>query len=700
MIYKVGFLLAGLVFAVYLLVQKAGEAIETTESVESRSEGQTRVAAALYCLFALLILLAKSHYTHSQLTDSANTLKMDPRDWAWLVASISSFISCFCFTGRFLPLTFWLFNLFVSVLLWVDVLFYRYFDDIPGAYMLNGLNTGGGAAPSAWVLRKKTDLWLFVDLIPTALAGVWLSWRLRVRTSVDKSIALMWLVALLSFHSVNFIRLDSSERRLFRLRFRNAAIMEEIGIFNYHLYDLLQAAQSRWGNLLNTNYDQAFLQQILKESRQSMSPKIRGAGVAKGKNLLVIQLESFEWFVLNLRLEGQEITPFLNQLSKECLCGPMQDQTGQGRSSDGEFVYNNSLLPPGERPLVYAYPNNRFHGLPAHLKEAGYYTVYTVPYYGSFWNCRFMSGSYGFEHHLLKDDFRSPKKGEEVGWGLGDRAIFKQLVPKLKALPKPFYAYVVTLMNHHPYEELEKDEFFFQFSKKYQDTMLERYLNMARLRDDHLRDIVRSLKESGLWDSTIIVMMGDHDSRVPNEEMALLQADGVFDDVTKCEQDRPFLLIHVPNFGPQQLNKSTVPAAPVGGTFPIKRGEPGGKYTGSLPLDAEQVDLAPTLMHLLGIDGSKTCFFGQSLLARPRTSNRYRVTKANYALDKDEVAMLEGDGWVGYDRHSYSKDSESENKHRKLEKSNLAEKSNRWYEFVYDFLRLDLVPKAREMQTN
>lgn len=55
---------------------------------------------------------------------------------------------------------------------------------------------------------------------------------------------------------------------------------------------------------------------------KSIVPKSSGTaykGVAKGKNLILIQTESFNNFVIGATYNGQEITPNLNKLLKKVL---------------------------------------------------------------------------------------------------------------------------------------------------------------------------------------------------------------------------------------------------------------------------------------------------------------------------------------------------------------------------------------------
>ena len=359
--------------------------------------------------------------------------------------------------------------------------------------------------------------------------------------------------------------------------------------------------------------------------------------------------------------------PFLKRLRSHCLWARLQDQTGQGRSSDGEFIYNNSLLPPGERPLVFAYPGNLYFGLPALLHEARYYTLYAVPYSGLFWNCRTMSGRYGFRHHLVQEDFDPPGPGEKTGWGLSDQAIFSQMIPRLQKLPRPFYAYVVTLMSHHPYAEIPPDKEPLRLPKRLSGTLLKNYLNCCRLRDSQVEQIVSNLKISGLWDNTIVVFFGDHDARIPNHEMALLQTEGLgaagtdgtwrYDAIDKILHDQVPCLIHCPGDSPR----------------------------GPLPQDSAQIDLPPTLLSLLGVDGSSSCFLGSSLL-KERRPPRSRVSKGGYSLNADQV-LLEEDGEFKTFRLSDRKVF--------LGDCTLRQDTLRWSDLAADLLRLDLVGKVR-----
>lgn len=402
------------------------------------------------------------------------------------------------------------------------------------------------------------------------------------------------------------------------------------------------------------------LSELVQQSRKSIRFKNKTLGMYRGKNLIIFQLESFEWFVLHLKVDGQPVTPFLNELAKESWTGGLQDQSGQGRSSDGEFILVNSLLPPGQRPLVYAYPSNVYEGLPALLTKAGYLTSYSVAYYGSFWNCRYMSRRYGFKRNLFREELPADSNNT-IGWGLSDYGLVNRLKVYWQKFPRPFFAYVVTMMGHYPYRELSSSQERLKLPSQLADkeNMLGRYLQLCRERDEEWRRIVDTLKTEGLWQSSVVVLVGDHDARIDYEDMALLQPKGTFDEVDKIESDRVFCLIHGPD----------------------------GKLRGQGPRYGAQVDLMPTLLHLLGVTEYPTASIGINLLSP--VQRKIIVSKTGYSIDSDYVVVDNGSTWSTYARST----------HLEVNQKDLpAQKAlSDWNDLVRDILRLNLVPAMLKM---
>lgn len=606
---------------------------------------------AVLCAWFAFSNLWKTAMIQGHLDSAVN---LSPAAWAWQAASL---VGCvfFCQTvsRRYWVRLLWVLHLVLAWLFLFDQIYERYFDDLPGMYLLTQLAQAGSALPSALEIWRHED-WAFV-------LDVFLFLPLLRRASPlppsRRAVAPLWAAVILLALVMGSI-MSPENQRILRLRFRNVAAVQILGLFHYHFYDVLQGAYSRYENVFDPSFDETKLRDVVTASRRSMLADTGFRGRYKGKNLLVFQLESVESFVLNRKIAGQEITPFLNSLARESFSGSLQDQSGQGRSSDGEFILNNSLLPPGERPLVYAYPSNYFCGLPAILAKQGYHTVYGVPYYGSFWNSRFMSKRYGFMEGLFREQLPN-KAGRTIGWGLNDLGLVERLLEYWVDYKQPLYAYTVTMMGHHPYRELDPDQEQLELPSRFADTMLGRYLQLCRERDSEWKQIVALLKKEGWWQNSVVVMVGDHDARLPYEELKLLDDKPTFDEVDKANMDSVMLLIHAPD----------------------------GKLRGHAPPFAAQVDLAPTLLHLMGAHEQPTAMVGLNLLSKFRRTAV--VSKGGYALDSQVMVTDNGGEWTAFSRQTHAVIPND----RSLARREMAT----WYDLSRDILRLNLVETMQLM---
>src|ERR1051326_9192139 len=174
-------------------------------------------------------------------------------------------------------------------------------------------------------------------------------------------------------------------------------------------------------------------------------------GAARGKNLIVVQVESLQDFVVDFRVGDQYVMPHLRRWSDDSIrFTGVTDETSEGRTSDAEFATMTSLLPLDHGAVAFRYPGNHYVALPRLLKDRGYSTLSAVSFERGFWNRGVMHPSYGFERSLFEPDFQMT---EQIGWGLNDRDFLQQMVPRLEQLKRPFAAWMITLSLHHPFED-------------------------------------------------------------------------------------------------------------------------------------------------------------------------------------------------------------------------------------------------------
>ncbi len=334
--------------------------------------------------------------------------------------------------------------------------------------------------------------------------------------------------------------------------------------------------------------------------------------------------------------------PFTRSLLEKAIVFDLYDQSHHGRSSDAEFVILNSLHPPSGRPLISAFPDNDFFSLPKIFREAGYATDYAVPFRGSFWNARHMSAQYGFEQRYFKQDLPKIDNQDRMGWGMPDELLFATMLQELEEVPEPFFAYLVTLGSHYPFDELEPEQKQLRLPTKDFEETFANYLQCCRHRDDTLKQLVQKLTATSYGQNTVLVLVGDHDAGLVNREL-----------LKYLERGYPWT--------------DSVPAFIVHGTD-----LPGGRRR---QLGAHS-DLAPTLLHLYGLVDAKPVFLGWNLLAAKRESV---VARSGYALHQDGY-------WVGLaDNHDKISD----------EQKALLKNAQEELDFSQIILEADAIPELR-----
>ncbi|MFD1903508.1 LTA synthase family protein [Paenibacillus rhizoplanae] len=118
------------------------------------------------------------------------------------------------------------------------------------------------------------------------------------------------------------------------------------------------------------------------------------------KNLIIIQLESFQSFLLSLKVDGQEVTPNLNRLMEQSLYFTnFYQMVGQGNTSDAEFVVNSSFYIPPQGAATMSYIDKQLPSLPRLLGDNGYQTATFHTNVVEFWNRGELYKALGWENY-------------------------------------------------------------------------------------------------------------------------------------------------------------------------------------------------------------------------------------------------------------------------------------------------------------
>lgn len=224
------------------------------------------------------------------------------------------------------------------------------------------------------------------------------------------------------------------------------------------------------------------------------------------KNLILIIVESLNSKVFDFD-DSKKIAPFLESLSEDStvLFFPnITPQTGHGRSSDGQFIYNTGLLPIRGEPLVNRNANQSFPSLAKILNLNS--SIEFIGENKSLWNHALTSKSYGYTELI---DNIVPKGTPKA---VQDSMIFAAVAERIPQLKQPFFVEITTLGMHKPYAA--ETGIDLKLTSTFDDLDLH-YLETVYAFDSALSSFIAYLKEAGVYDNSIIVIVADHEEGPP-----------------------------------------------------------------------------------------------------------------------------------------------------------------------------------------
>ncbi|GEM00480.1 Phosphoglycerol transferase MdoB [Halolactibacillus halophilus] len=475
-----------------------------------------------------------------------------------------------------------------SVILYLNLMFYRNFGDFLTIPILFQGSNAKDLGSSVLNLIEWYDVLLFLDLAAIFyLAKPNVSFTqvtATMRPKRKKFVLSLSVVFLLG----NYVLAEIERPQLLQRGFDREYLVKNIGLFNFHLYDIVQQSRSKAQRVLADGNELSEIITYIDEEATDTS-ETDTFGIAKDKNVIFVWLESLQTFVINNELHGEEVTPFLNDLIDDSYYFEnFYHQTEQGKTSDSEFITETSLYPLPSGAVYFTHSENTYQSLPDLLGEAGYNSSVFHANNSSFWNRNVMYDNLGIDHFYDVEAY-NVTDANQVGWGLKDKDFFKQSMKYLTSLEEPYYTRMITLTNHHPFTLDEEDATLAPYDSN--SKTLNHYFQTVRYLDESLELFFEELKASGEYEDSVIVLMGDHYgiSDFHDRSTARYLEKEEITPYDHIQLQRVPMYIHIPGEEGQVISDI-----------------------------AGQIDIKPTLLHLLGIDGSNEIGFGTNLFGENR----------------------------------------------------------------------------------
>jgi phosphoglycerol transferase MdoB-like AlkP superfamily enzyme len=224
----------------------------------------------------------------------------------------------------------------------------------------------------------------------------------------------------------------------------------------------------------------------------------------KRPNVVIVVMESFSCHIMETFGGERGVTPRLDELAGEGIL--FTDFYANSFRTDRGLTAVLSGYPaqPTTSIMKYTEKVQNLPSIPRSLKREGYHPYY---YYGgdaNFTNMRGYLTSMGIEDIVSQDDF--PKSVPRGDWGVADDALFRMLGDDVAAgkLEQPFVTVVQTSSSHEP------------FKVPYSRLKDER-LNSLAFADSCIGRFVDELKQTELWQNTVVVLVPDHVGTYPKD---------------------------------------------------------------------------------------------------------------------------------------------------------------------------------------
>lgn len=485
----------------------------------------------------------------------------------------------------------------LSILIYANANYYREFTDfITVNTMLGAGAVSSGLGESALRLLRPHDIFYLVDLIIIPVLLILKKIKIDTRP-MRARVALSFTVLGALLFSANLSLAEADRPQLLGRTFSRDYMVKYLGLNFFTAYDGFQTYQTNQVRAEASPNDLVDVENYTKEHYAAPDDDLYG--IAKGKNVIYIHLESFQQFLIDYKLKdenGQEhvVTPFLNSLFHDNQTFSFDNffhQVSAGKTSDAETLMENSLFGLNQGSLfVQLGGKNSFQSAANILNQTnGYTSAVFHGNAGTFWNRNETYKNFGF-NYFFDSSYYDVTPENSFQYGLHDKPFFNQSVQYLEHLQQPFYTKFVAVSNHYPYSTFENDDAGFPLAQT-DDETINGYFATANYLDTAVKEFFDYLKASGLYDNSVIVLYGDHygisDSRNHSLASLLGQTEASWDDFDNATLQRVPYMIHVPGQDNGGINHT---------------------YGG-------QVDALPTLLHLLGVDTTNYLQLGQDMLS-------------------------------------------------------------------------------------
>lgn len=510
-------------------------------------------------------------------------------------------------------------NFLLSLLLFGDEVYYIYSNSVLSIAQFTNLQYGNEILNTLPELLEAKQILYFIDMIIIII--LLLTGFLKIKKIQIKSKAQFFVKFVIGITVIIFlfiIEVAYVEKGKEKSYNKDMQIRKST-IFGYHIYDIKDSINIQKETKYKKYDDMLKDYEELKEfyKKRYGKEKYDFNGILKDKNVIILQLESVQEFVINKEINGKQITPNLNQFLKENIEFNNMHMQSYSTTADSEHSTITSLYPMENGMSFSKYYTNTYDDIFNIFNQANYYTSYMHGNEAKFWNRGNVYGKLNVDDLALKDKFDDK---EYINGFMSDEVLYTQAVKKMENYKQPFLSFIVSASSHTPFElEGLQDRNKVNIDVgKYKNSYFGNYLEAVNYADYAFGVLINDLKEKGLYENTAIIVFGDHNGlNMYNEEMIefLESTNTDFKDIDiKLNYTRVVCGMRIPDIGKLKIEK------------PVSK-----------------LDIKPTLAYLCGIEDGIS--LGTNMFSSKEfvSLNNERIIGTNYYYDEDWYDIKTGE---------------------------------------------------------
>ncbi|WP_251621592.1 LTA synthase family protein [Odoribacter lunatus] len=219
-------------------------------------------------------------------------------------------------------------------------------------------------------------------------------------------------------------------------------------------------------------------------------------------DVVVLLLESFTADAIGVLGGNEEATPQLNQLAREGVL--FSNIYATGNRSDRGMAGVVSAYPsyPNYPLLKYPTKMERHPRFPKDMEKEGYHTCFYYAGDVNFAGFRALA-TMSFQDMVTESDFSGEAKKTTFKWGMHDEFMFERLFKDMTQASHPFMFMAFNMSSHEPFDVPMETKIAGESKDK-------RFLNAIYYSDRCIGEFIRQVKEAGMWDNLLLVLVADH----------------------------------------------------------------------------------------------------------------------------------------------------------------------------------------------